>query len=83
MGSLFTNRTESACQFSAIDGDGSTRNERRLVGRDKQNGLRDLFGYADAASSARRRQGGFFLGSVGEAVQHPGYERALFHCYFV
>ena len=69
-------RTESTRQFSAIDGDGCTRNERRLVGRDKQDGLSDLFGCADALHRDACDQGGFFLGSAGKAVKHPGLDRA-------
>ena len=46
---IFTRR-RLRCQFAAVDGDRRTRDERRLVGREKHDGLGDLFGRSRALS---------------------------------
>ena len=47
---------ESQGRFAAVDGERRTRDERRLVGREKHDGLGDLFGPPDAFERHARDQ---------------------------
>src|ERR1700730_14145685 len=62
-------------QFSAVDGDGSTRDVRRLVGGNKDDGLGDLFGSSYAFERHSRDQPGLPFVRTSEPVQHPSLDR--------
>src|SRR5713101_9642157 len=51
-----------------------TRDERRLVGCEKHDGLGDLFGSPYSFERNGRRQTRFSLRSTSEAVQHPSLD---------
>src|ERR1700737_889178 len=66
---------ELSGQFAAVDGDGSTRDVRRLVGCNKHDGLGDLFGSPYAFERHTLDQPGLPFVRTGEPVQHPSLDR--------
>src|SRR6478609_9216885 len=66
--------------FSAIDRNDLTSNKRSLVGGEINDGFRDLLRRSCALERNVRDHRGLSVGVAGEAVQHPGFDRAGRDC---
>src|SRR5258707_15581290 len=62
-------------RLAAVDEEHLTGREGRLVGRQEDDRVCDLIGFADSLERHARHEAGFSFGAAGKAVEHRGLDR--------